>query len=224
MLVDVTAPLHALLPGTVGALPDDTSVEFESTVPVGARVFPHCSVSGPGRDRVVEIIEDCDVVDAVDLVHDADTDNVYRVAWDEELPSLLVSLRAATVSILSAEASEDSVTLELRFPDQAACADFYAAYSDPDHPITISRIDTGASRSRQSTASITDDQREALLTALEAGYFEIPRRATLVDLSAELSISDSAVSQRLRRGMANVLENSIAAGEDLDEQLTGDTS
>lgn len=45
--------------------------------------------------------------------------------------------------------------------------------------------------------SITDKQREAIRIAVENGYYEKPRRATLADLAEQLDISRSAVSQRL---------------------------
>lgn len=44
---------------------------------------------------------------------------------------------------------------------------------------------------------ITDKQREAIETALEKGYYEDPREASLSDLADELGVTDSAVSQRL---------------------------
>ncbi|WP_128223968.1 helix-turn-helix domain-containing protein [Halobacteriaceae archaeon SHR40] len=46
-------------------------------------------------------------------------------------------------------------------------------------------------------AQITDKQREAIETALEKGYYENPRQASLSDLAEELGVTDSAVSQRL---------------------------
>lgn len=44
---------------------------------------------------------------------------------------------------------------------------------------------------------ITNKQREAIETALEKGYYESPRQASLSDLAEELGVTDSAVSQRL---------------------------
>ena len=45
--------------------------------------------------------------------------------------------------------------------------------------------------------AITDKQRDAAELAVDRGYYETPRRATLADLADELEISKSAVSQRL---------------------------
>lgn len=46
-------------------------------------------------------------------------------------------------------------------------------------------------------STITEKQQEALELAMEAGYYETPRRTDLGDIAAELGISESATSQRL---------------------------
>lgn len=52
---------------------------------------------------------------------------------------------------------------------------------------------------------LTEQQREFLLTALEVGYFEIPRRASLAEVADEVGISSNAASERLRRGMRTLV-------------------
>lgn len=59
---------------------------------------------------------------------------------------------------------------------------------DPPDPSRV-RIDVGA---------ITPKQWEALALAHDVGYYESPRRTDLSGVAAELDISKSAVSQRLR--------------------------
>jgi predicted DNA binding protein len=54
-------------------------------------------------------------------------------------------------------------------------------------------------------AGLTDRQREALVTAHEMGYFEVPRRASLADVAAELGVGTSALSERLRRAHAHLV-------------------
>jgi hypothetical protein len=56
-----------------------------------------------------------------------------------------------------------------------------------------------------STGALTDGEREALRVALEKGYFEVPRAATLVEVAAEIDRSDVEVSRQLRHGVGTVL-------------------
>lgn len=53
---------------------------------------------------------------------------------------------------------------------------------------------------------LTPEEQEVLLTALDQGYFEVPRRISTVALAEEVSVSDREVSEQLRRAMAKVLK------------------
>jgi hypothetical protein len=57
---------------------------------------------------------------------------------------------------------------------------------------------------------LTDRQYEALRIAYELGYFDIPRQASLDDIAAELEISASSVSERLRRAQTELIEETVA--------------
>jgi DNA-binding CsgD family transcriptional regulator len=57
---------------------------------------------------------------------------------------------------------------------------------------------------------LTDRQYEALRTAYQLGYFDIPRRASLEDIAAELGISSSSVSERLRRAQTKLIQETVA--------------
>lgn len=54
---------------------------------------------------------------------------------------------------------------------------------------------------------ITTKQRETLETALEAGYYETPRETSLTELAEVLSISESAVSQRLNAAETKLVKS-----------------
>lgn len=56
---------------------------------------------------------------------------------------------------------------------------------------------------------LTDRQRVAVRTAYELGYFEIPRRASLDDVAAELGITASSLSERLRRAQTELVESHV---------------
>lgn len=51
----------------------------------------------------------------------------------------------------------------------------------------------------RTTVPLSDKQMETLQTALECGYFEVPRGITLKELAKELGCSHQATSERLRR-------------------------
>lgn len=57
---------------------------------------------------------------------------------------------------------------------------------------------------------LTDRQYEALRTAHELGYFDVPRRASLDEIADELDVSASSASERLRRAQAQLIEETVA--------------
>ncbi|UPW01517.1 helix-turn-helix domain-containing protein [Halorussus gelatinilyticus] len=57
---------------------------------------------------------------------------------------------------------------------------------------------------------LTDRQHEALRTAYELGYFEIPRRTSLREVAEELGVSASSTSERLRRAQTEIIEKTVA--------------
>jgi hypothetical protein len=72
------------------------------------------------------------------------------------------------------------------------------------------------------TSDLTRKQREAIVTALEAGYFDVPRETTLKSIADSIDISDTAVSYRLRRGLRTVLEDSIDSTGEPEEPPSPD--
>jgi hypothetical protein len=60
---------------------------------------------------------------------------------------------------------------------------------------------------------LTKRQHEAVQTAYEMGYFEIPRSASLDDVAAELSITASSLSERLRRAQTHLIETGVNSRE-----------
>lgn len=56
-------------------------------------------------------------------------------------------------------------------------------------------------------SDVTAKQQEALETALEAGYYNTPRETDLAELADQLSISESAVSQRLNAAETKLVKS-----------------
>lgn len=56
---------------------------------------------------------------------------------------------------------------------------------------------------------LTDRQRETLELAYQSGFFEVPRDATMGDLAVAFDVSEQAISQRLRRAYARLVEAAV---------------
>lgn len=66
--------------------------------------------------------------------------------------------------------------------------------------------------------SLSSVERETLALAVERGYFETPREETLGSLARRADVSDTAVSNNLRRAERKLLERVVSALADLEEE------
>ena len=62
---------------------------------------------------------------------------------------------------------------------------------------------------RKHESFLTETQRDLLRSAVREGYFELPRRVSLVDLASEHGISDHEASEELRRGLDVVVRDAV---------------
>jgi len=60
---------------------------------------------------------------------------------------------------------------------------------------------------------VTDQQREALTTAFDGGYFTEPREMSLEELAESLDLSSTAAAGRLRRGMKALIGATLIVGD-----------
>jgi predicted DNA binding protein len=64
---------------------------------------------------------------------------------------------------------------------------------------------------------LSDVERKTLETAVQDGYFQSPRSATLGTLADEFDVSKPAVSKNLRRGQRKMIERVIHALDELED-------
>jgi hypothetical protein len=78
---------------------------------------------------------------------------------------------------------------------------------------------TGSETSAPGHRAMTDAQREALVTAHEMGYFDVPRNATLADVADELGVAPPSLSERLRRAQSHLVARLRAAEGDIKPRI-----
>jgi predicted DNA binding protein len=79
-----------------------------------------------------------------------------------------------------------------------------------DIPVSLERTGEYQSGMRDPTWRLTDRQQEIVRTAITAGYYDIPRRATQRDLAAELDLSRGTIGEHLRRAEAKIIQSVVA--------------
>ena len=144
------------------------------------------------------------------VVAEGDGDRLYRV---EPTPELLVvpELTKRGGALLSAYCQDGAWNGRYQFPDRETLVAMREFCHESGVTFDVKQLYCADGTSDWGGAGITDPQREALVAAFEAGYFDDPRSATLEDVAADLDISSTAVGRRLRRGTAGLVETVFGA-------------
>ncbi|WP_226043121.1 helix-turn-helix domain-containing protein [Natrinema sp. DC36] len=118
------------------------------------------------------------------------------------------------ITIIRLTATANKEELLARFPSRDAVAHLRKACLERNRRFELLNLYKEKSVKKdgglESRYGITTGQKEALLTALEKGYFNVPRETTMDEIAEELCISTSALSTRLRRGQQALLLNTLA--------------
>jgi len=183
------------------------SVSEAGTDPTSGKFFYHIESSdfqrfedGLRRDNTVGEFER--------VTETRDGEAIYSFEYTDEAKVLSPVISNANGVILEMENDGRAWILTVWMPDRTDLAHLwdYAGRNDVD--IELLRLNEYASLGT-TDAGLTDSQREALLVALDRGYFEEPRNATLSDVAADLDISQPAASGLLRRGIKRLVVSSM---------------
>jgi len=98
------------------------------------------------------------------------------------------------------------------FPSRSCAQRLWDFAKDHGAEIELDRINEHGSIVSGSYG-LTETQREAILVALETGYFDEPRGATLGEVARRLDISQPAASGLLRRGLKRLVRSTVAESD-----------
>lgn len=210
VIATVSVPAEAFALGATMAVEPQARVQLERVIPTGQTFVPYLWTPTATVDPVSEGLREVPDVESVAVVDDTGEHTLLRVEWAESVHGLLEMLAETGATVLAGAGEAGTWRLRLRFSDPDSLSDFFQRCADRGVPVTLEVIH-GADRDERAAVGLdlTEAQREALEVALEAGYFEVPRRIDLVELASRLGISDSAASERLRRGTATLLRDAI---------------
>ncbi|MEM4781601.1 MAG: helix-turn-helix domain-containing protein [Halalkalicoccus sp.] len=188
----------------------DLTVHLERAIPLGERIIPYIRVSNESLEEIKAGLSEVVEAESITVVDEIGDEALVRMEWPESTNGILGGVIDAGGVLLEAYGRGETWHLELRFDTHRDLTAFYRYCADHDIRISLDSVhNPGIPNHLGLDFTLTETQRETLLMALERGYFDVPRQVTLRDLGEELGISDAAVSQRLRRGLATVIEASV---------------
>jgi len=215
VLIEFSVPPESFKLGSLLRLSPDTKVNVEQIVPVGNNIMPFSWVTGD-IENFERGLKKSGMSYEVVVEDDQKDRKLYRLEWEADGDGLVQAVLASDGSVLDAVGTSEEWVFRVRFRERADLSEFHRRSDKRDLDIQVNRIYNPIEVSGDSRAGMTLMQTETMIKALEAGYFEIPRKTSLVELSEGFGVSDQAVSERLRRATGKLIESSlIREDEDL---------
>lgn len=148
-------------------------------------------------------------VESFTTLSEVDGDRLYRVAASDQVPVVCYPKWVALGGErLTSRYDGRWWHTRIRFPDRGAVSEYRTFLEGRDVDFRLEGLRDSSGRGDDDLA-LTERQRETLVLAQERGYFEVPRSATITDLADELGVSKQAVSERLRRGYARLIDGLV---------------
>src|SRR6056297_213395 len=139
----------------------------------------------------------------VDVVSEPQSSRLYRVKLRSTLTHLPENSSVNGV-ISHVRIEPDGIYVTAYLADREELIRTREFITDQDMEMEVVRLQDATETEPDS--GLTDEQFEALVTAHEMGYFDVPKGATQADVADALGISPPSLSERLKRAQQRLIE------------------
>lgn len=175
--------------------------------------MPCLWVAHEDLDAVDEALMADPTVDEIVATDEFDGETYYQIDWKDEVDERITAYIDREGSILSAEATSEGWEVQLRFASRDQFDNFRERLRENGHSFTLLELfEPGAPR--QTMGELTPPQRDALVAAVERGYYKVPRESSARELAEELDMAPQSLSELLRRGTENLVRSNLIVGAD----------
>lgn len=202
-------PPEALaLEHTIDALPE-IDVEAERIAAHSTEwTMPCLWVTYGDLDEVDEALDTDPSVDALVERRHFEEAGFYHVDWSGTVEERIDEFIDKEGSILQAHLQGGRWRVVFRFVDRGQLDAFRRRLDERSHQFRLLDLNV-PDTPRQAYHRLTPPQRDALVAAARDGYFGVPRQTTISELAGSVGISHQSFSERLRRGMENLVYSTL---------------
>jgi predicted DNA binding protein len=143
--------------------------------------------------------------------------HTYRIEYTDAATLITPPVSAAGGLVLESRSHREGWKLRLELQDHETMEELSAFADRNGIRFDVLELRQTEDAADVSTFGLTEPQIEALVNAYRNGYYDDPREITLEGLSELLGISRTAVSGRLRRGSARLIEDVLIDEESVEE-------
>jgi predicted DNA binding protein len=198
-ITDIRVRADAFPLGRILQAYPDIEIELERIVPTREGVIPLFWVETEREKAVEETLREDELVEEIDELTRTPERVLFSVNWSPEIDALIKALVDHGVEVLTGEGAANFWEFRLQFQNRDQLGQFRRACQEKDIPLELLRVYNPMMPPEE--GPLTPEQKDALATAFENGYWDVPREISQRDLAELVGISDNSMSQRLRRGV-----------------------
>lgn len=192
--------------GRTGGQESTPALHLESLRGRGGTIGTYGWIPAAERTAFLDAAEHCDDVTASEILDVSGEDALVRLDWDEHRVPLFAALLDADVTVLGGRLTDESWEFVVRFETETELRRFTRDCHDDGIEIHVESVRAQTDRSGVELADqLTDAQLKTLEYALVSGYYDVPRGTNVTEIADEFGVSDTAASQRIRRGLKKLL-------------------
>jgi predicted DNA binding protein len=199
--------------GQIFDIDGGSAIELESLVPSGAVTVPLFWVYEPIQDGFLDSVRRYPTVNSVAAVDVYEDRTLFKLDWDASQDHLFQCIIDHEGQLLSATGTADGWDFEIRFATHEGLSLCQTCCTDAHISLEVISVFNPTDPGGGPWYGLSEPQREALLLAVQQGYYDIPRGCTTEELADELGISDQAVTERLRRAVGTFTRHALLTPE-----------
>jgi predicted DNA binding protein len=199
--------------GQILSLEDASAIELETLVPSGDVTVPLFWVYEPVENGFLDAVERYPTVNSVTEMDVFEDRTLFKLEWDASQDHLFRCILDHEGQILGATGTSEWWDFEIRFSKREALSLFRTCCEDAHISPEIISVYNPSDPGAGPWYGVSEPQREALMLAVQMGYYDIPRGCTTEELADALGISDQAVTERLRRAIGAFTRHALITPE-----------
>ena len=210
--VYVKHPDLALSP-TIRSLPDaDIGVVSDAGTDPHHEVYFYW-IEAPDFDAVEETLAEDHTVSAFAAIIEDEGRQTYRVEYSDAAKLISPPMTDIGGVIVDSRGHANGWLLDLLLQDHDGLYQLNEYATEEGMKLDVVEVQQTDAAREGPDFGLTEAQREALVAAFLHGYYDEPREVFLEDLADLLGVSPTAVSGRLRRGSARIIEEAFIEDE-----------
>lgn len=209
VIAELSLPATEFQLGRILSTEGDTTITLETMVPMGGRSVPFFRLHGSAEDDFERRVRDHPSVSDLQIVNRHGDEVLCSLDWKMDEDGFLAITLEQGGHLLDATGDAEDWSFQIRFPTHGSFSEFQESCFEADIPLDVQKIYNPTKPDAGPWYGLTNSQRDTLNYAVEMGYYSLPRRISTQDIASEFDVSDQAVTERLRRAIQTLVENSL---------------